>query len=1030
MSSGKHNLSSYATRLRTASHLFSNTGKMSTDSVPGFSPDKVRASPKNGEVENFCARLRAVLHVFVQSEAVLDSFEDQVYCYLNLEVVGFMRRAKLFCVFFRAEYLGERDGTDYEGLRFSGAFRRWMRSRLRFTEKNTSLWSAFFLMKNCARPAPQEIVKDALVDHALAVQKPDTAEREDVERAVQALEPTLQQLDQLIGPLRDEEWFLDRTCEIPVPMTASYSSPQSAGGLAGEVYSYMRGAPLPYESDLTLEESRERLEYLDWAANDGLEQAREEFEDHPRVSFGLTHPFEKMWRPKVPTFDPDNPLDVQLLRGQATRVRVVEGRCDWCGWQLSAGERVPGDGFCPSCSIPTCATELPRRWAWQSSLRVGDSWWEGSTLVKIEPKSVCNQSVRRQLERHADWLSRDSPAWCTLDYHTYAQHVTEVQESALEHAEVVTDGREYEYVIGESYPVMRAKYRSLVKWCLRRCEYQLYLRQPWTARVVAVTEPLKVRVITVDPMPVSLVTSLWQKVVHGAMRQIPAFRLLGQSPRASDLETLWTEAEGRDGWGSSDFSGASNGTPALLRDALNARISQGKPGWFRVAGLTGNSPAKLVYPFAVAVKLLALTGRPYALQVRGTLMGRKTSFPILSLEVAAAHLLARGDGDLRGVLINGDDRLAMTSRPFEGRFWLECGRLQFGRSKGKSYFHPTYANINSQSYHVVDGVARFIPVLKCGLLVGQKKLDEVFDPCTVVTTLLDSCKTTTMEHRVMRVFLTLHKPLLRVKLGGRSLYASTSVGGMGQRRPGWSGRFGYWKWSYGQSDVWARRYADAVVSVGRVRAFDYRYDLTKPDWSYSKDPLDPVGRPDPWKWNKPCTEYDLSIFTLFDRAGIRPEIRAYMESAATVKLPQSLFRNGRWVPDALQLAPEVDVPEIRERIQELDILPNVGGGRGGLPPELYEEMLEATAGTLDDAEVFDCRSLSTAPWSRVRITLRIEDLTVVSTTAKRLCATCLTHLASNEWRCVCCGDVRKPKWLMSELLGRVLGDDPNRSVAT
>jgi len=1020
MSSGKHNLSSYAMRLRTASHLFSETGKMSTVSVPEFSSDKVRASPRNGEVENFCARLRAVLHVFVQSEAVLDSFEDQVYFYLNLEAVGFMRRSKLFCVFFRAEYLGEVDGTDYEGLRFHGAFRRWMRSRFRFTEKNTALWSAFYLMKNCARPAPQEIVKDALVDHALAVQKPDTATQSDIDRAVGILEPTLAKLDELIGDLRGEDWFLDRTSEISVPMTASYSTPQSQGGLAGEVYAHMRGAPLPYESDLTLEESRERLEYNDWAANDALESAREEYGLHPKVCFGLTHPFEKRFSPKVPCFDPNNLLDVQLLRGQAERMAIIEGWCKLCGWRLPAGERVPLDGFCPDCSIPTCKTELPWHWGWRSLLVVGDSWWEGSTLVRIEPKSVCNQSIRRQQERHVDWLTRELPAWCTPHYHEYAKHVTEFQEESVEHVEVVTDGRDYEYVIGEQFPVMRAKYRSLIKWCLRRCEYQLYLGQPWAARVVAVTEPLKVRVITVDPMPVSLVTSLWQKLVHGAMRQMSAFRLLGQSPRASDLEELWVEAEGRDGWGSSDFSGASNGTPAGLRDAINERIGRRKPGWFRVAGLTGNSAAKLEYPFAVAVKLLALTGRPYALQVRGTLMGRKTSFPILSLEVAAAHLLARGNGDLKGVLINGDDRLAMTSRDFETRFWAECGRLQFGRSKGKSYFHPVYANINSQSYHVVAGKARFIPALKCGLLVGQKKLDEVFDPGTVVTTLLDSCKTTSMEHMVMRVFLTLHKPLLRVKLGGRSLYASTSVGGMGQRRPGWSPRFGYWKWSYGQRDDWAYRYADAVVSVGRVRPFDYRHDLTRPDWSYRKDPLDPVGRPDPWKWNKPCTEYDLSVFTLFDRAAIRPEIAAHMDMTAIPKLPVSLFRNGRWVPDALQMAPQLDHPEIRRRVEELDILPNVGGGRGCISPDLYDQMLESTGGVLDDAEVFDCRDLTSAPWERVRMEWSIEDLVVVESTTKRLCRTCQTHLSPTEWRCVCCGDVREPLWKMSELLGRVL----------
>jgi len=210
-----------------------------------------------------------------------------------------------------------------------------------------------------------------------------------------------------------------------------------------------------------------------------------------------------------------------------------------------------------------------------------------------------------------------------------------------------------------------------------------------------------------------------------------------------------------------------------------------------------NGDHEVKYPSEILFPSMAFYGRPApVLQSLGTLMGEKTSFIILCYEVLGAHVSnLRRCGDTRdlfkillGVLINGDDRLCVSTKALEEEFWAFCEEyLGFKESKGKSYTHVEYANINSQSYlcDLLDAKSTpwKVPVRASGLEHGQKKLDEVFDPTAVITQILDGCINARMEWTVLQRFMKRFEYDLAKIAAGRNLFVHPSLGGIGNRLP-------------------------------------------------------------------------------------------------------------------------------------------------------------------------------------------------------------------------------------------------------
>lgn len=368
------------------------------------------------------------------------------------------------------------------------------------------------------------------------------------------------------------------------------------------------------------------------------------------------------------------------------------------------------------------------------------------------------------------------------------------------------------------------------------------------AKVVAILEPFKVRIITTGQVSLQYTSTFFQKSMLEFNRKVPAFRLVGKAPTTLDIEDLLHDLDGRlpgeKVWGSRDFSGATDGTASFLSSELLRRLVRFLPD-DEVAILTAcNGPHTVTYPVHIVrsdeAGTVPIEYEPYLhlleteevepglwkpvvefggrddlgapvwnikfkilpiKQRLGTLMGEKTSFIILCYEVLVAHISAlRRCGDARSlkvllleVLINGDDSACVTNAVIEENFWAFCAKyLGFTESVGKSYKHKTYVNINSQSYLcpiVAGGHCTKVPIRAVGLEAGKKKIaGDVFDPTTVIREILAGCYNPAMQWTVLQRFLVRHTVAIRKNTSGRNLFVAVSLGGCGNPLPAHHGR--------------------------------------------------------------------------------------------------------------------------------------------------------------------------------------------------------------------------------------------------
>lgn len=351
---------------------------------------------------------------------------------------------------------------------------------------------------------------------------------------------------------------------------------------------------------------------------------------------------------------------------------------------------------------------------------------------------------------------------------------------------------------------------------------------PIPARVEFVLEPLKVRTITKGPAGLYAYCSQWQKSVHGKMKQLDQFRLIGRPVRGEDL--LWARGHRqRQGWEfvSIDYSAAT--------DKLNARLSQ-----CMLALTVGGDVSPMMYDRlsrALGMHLVSYPRKmnlPDVEQANGQLMGSVMSFPILCLANASTITLADmiwnqqvrrelldliEDGATLGMdrlasvldklidsdmlkrfLVNGDDGLAY--RPGGWRAVHEKVAREAGLtySVGKVYAHAHYANINSTGFWVKGDRCDQLDYVPVGLMRGHHKVSgggEVTDfgfingtaiwetdaevvPEGAIGALQRTLRACT-ERPCFAVgkFLSLNKDDLRKACGPRNLWIAIPHGGFG-----------------------------------------------------------------------------------------------------------------------------------------------------------------------------------------------------------------------------------------------------------
>lgn len=672
-------------------------------------------------------RMTEALSYFTKSQAVLTSFFEQATEFVCADTaLEHVKKAKAFCTWFRAVYL---ESPIAAPLILDGAFEEWARPRLReYSFQNCYLWSTFYMFKNCAEPVDGDVVDVSLQGHSKGVRGPDTATDASCNEAVNAIAPLLEDLARRVekayqGSCRPDGLL---PCEFPVTSKGSLDFGGLNGGQVSELLIRVFGqtqGPMP------------RMPFI--ACNAELRGALSvRFHVSAGVRSDDTSLLNRlMWRKWG---RPDGSIQGPGLEHvmMADKYEPYVDRHSWDPNEFEARMSLIEAQEEPTMYGAACVDTLIGHVnvdTWESYPRCREFWVRRCNELLVEYKAVAS----------GEWTlpegSIDNWEICRMQQF----HVTE-------------DG----------------------------------LRLP-VVRVVAVREPLKVRVITISAAITSLFATWWQKTVHGIMQGYPCFKLLGRSPTTREVDAIRDFAIRRPGellgYASSDFSGASNGTPERFRLELMAWINKYLPADWRWVPELCNGRHWIHYP-----KLF--TSAEDTEQVTGTLMGEKTSFPILSLQVLATHMMAvrRHYGNrpsfwraLKALAVNGDDRLAYTTKELDNIFWSCCRELQFSESVGKSYWHPVYANINSQSYSAFEtGFSVKTGYFASGLYFGQKKLaTDVFDPCDVVTTILDSCQSAAMEHDVLQSFLKHWRKDLRVNLAGRNLFIPCVLGGVGHRPP-------------------------------------------------------------------------------------------------------------------------------------------------------------------------------------------------------------------------------------------------------
>jgi hypothetical protein len=341
------------------------------------------------------------------------------------------------------------------------------------------------------------------------------------------------------------------------------------------------------------------------------------------------------------------------------------------------------------------------------------------------------------------------------------------------------------------------------------------------AKIQAVLEPLKCRIISKGPAAPYYFGKFAQKALHTVMRRMPCFRLIGRQACATDLIDIAVK-DGDHSWFSGDYKASTDALSAELSAFIMFAIFDGMIDDRQLEWLLAVlAPHRIHYPVCDGVQLESVD------QQTGQLMGSIMSFPILCLAnlgltlltvLGAPHEGPEGCFDslydqsmksrdrsvyklLKRVLINGDDLLfCATQTQFDDHARLGT-RIGLEMSVGKTYFHKRYANINSISYDYDlsnEGSTPWkVGFFNAGLFFGQNKVqervgegeeaDEGVDEelekaphIAVINTLLEDCRPGRRTRKnVLRSYLSLHGSAISKEAKGRTLFLPQSYGGFG-----------------------------------------------------------------------------------------------------------------------------------------------------------------------------------------------------------------------------------------------------------
>lgn len=651
---------------------------------------------------------------------------------------------------------------DYFGL-CSVEYKRWAKARLLSVKAHTiSLWYSILKGKSCCDEVSPSYALDELIKHQKGVTTPNDLDDEKVDSFMDTIKPLLKKLAKFLG----KNW---ESADYGIAQQkACYENSVRGGGTLGLLFSYLG----------------ERV---------------------------------------------DTSLDVP----------IIEMVCPCCGEVLDYGDSswdLPvGEMSCRTCRYTTCTypdADGPDPLIFQDAQK------------KLETKTIHIPGVGT-IHQRKPGLVIDTEAAITT-----RPSLVRLKSNLFSQDGSVKFGIDGELLHTDT----DLKFREILSDEARDLliQGQLYengdINTISAAKVVAIKEPIKVRIITKGPGLTNLIATRYQQLLIKALREVPCFRSLGRRICSTDLYDLVANQFKSEtpGWSSSDFSGASDCSSPQINERMQEALLAYIPEPYRSAIHASNRMYSIAYPgddflrwnrhhnkiaqheyelllFSPWTNLRKYARKFYGInlefpdyicgaftsveQKRGTLMGSLTSFPLLCLYVLGIHVLnLRRCGDdrslwdiINGVLINGDDRLTVSSAAVEESFDGVCQEYGMKLSPGKAYWNQSFANMNSQSYLYRLGNPTdklfgkgapsplYVPYLNMGIYMDKRKTEsrdegKPENPVRLVSTiqaLLDSCITDKLACVVLSSFLGRYKTRLQRECRGRNLFVSHSLGGWG-----------------------------------------------------------------------------------------------------------------------------------------------------------------------------------------------------------------------------------------------------------
>lgn len=313
------------------------------------------------------------------------------------------------------------------------------------------------------------------------------------------------------------------------------------------------------------------------------------------------------------------------------------------------------------------------------------------------------------------------------------------------------------------------------------------------ARVEFVLEPLKVRSITKGPTGLYSYCRYWQKFVHGQLRQLPEFRLLGKPVDTEDV--LWCRGEERKGyeWVSIDYSAATDKLNAEF--TVDALLTTLDPQWLKEFGdhadllFDAAGPHLITYPPKLGI--------PAVYQQNGQLMGSPMSFPLLCKVNAATIRAADKEMGLsvkdHHFLVNGDDALVYRPEGWRKIHERLAASAGLSYSVGKVYVSRNYANVNSTGFWTSGATCTKLDYIPIGLMRGHHKVEETCDGIdgrtfggVVGAARMTIAACSERPVYAFKKFINWNKEKLKSACGSRNLFVCTPQQGLGLNRPeGW-----------------------------------------------------------------------------------------------------------------------------------------------------------------------------------------------------------------------------------------------------